>query len=38
MRVSLDENGTRRVDTQRESDSKVLAVCIGIQPPNGAAR
>jgi len=26
MRVSIDENGTSRVDTQRGSDSKMLVV------------
>ncbi|MGY3387633.1 hypothetical protein ACVWW6_000224 [Bradyrhizobium sp. USDA 3311] len=34
MRVSFDENGTSRVDTLRESDSKMLAVFTRIQPPN----
>lgn len=35
MRVSFDESGTSRVDTQRESDSKMLVVCISAASLSG---
>lgn len=37
MRVPFYGNGTGRVVTQRESDLKMLVVCIKIQPPDCAA-